>query len=455
MAETRASSVYTTAEVDELLAQRDVRLDDHELRIEALEGGTVDPPDPPDPLPTPEGVDLLVDDVVLPGQLTAGQPATLGALVTNVGDTATPTGAVIGVGFLLDDAAVGAQVAWCSTDVGLAPGASVQLDTASAPMTSGPWVPTVDGLHQLTAHVDDLNRIPEYDDANNRLTVDVDIRAGQIAHAGQLFVPGSSWNTVKVPGAFASGADGWLSGATWGVNGGTWGHPMAFARNSDPTHTFAMPNSWGWPAGEQRFPMPDSAVPASGTDGHLCVINLDSGDLVDMWQLHKTGDRRWSCSAWARHNAKTGQGWGQASPFLSAGVTACGAPTGAGTITHDECIAARIDHALCFAADYGAQGGKGTCGTGLLYPAIHSDTFDGPGPLAESCLLLVTGTAPSGLNPVEQAIYRAASTYGLFCVDKLDGQPMLYVSDAADVGQIRPDKLTAILRQARMVKTWA
>lgn len=456
----QAVDVYTTDEVDAMLAERDARLDDHDARLAALEGAepVPVPPDPPDPVPTPDGVDLIVDDVLVPRQVTQGQPATLGVVVTNQGDTATPTGAVVGVGFLLDDAVVGEQVAWVSTSAGLEPGASVQLDTATAPMTGGAWIPTAAaGAHELTAFVDDTNRIVEAgpgSEANNRLTVDVGIVEGEVAPAGTLFVPGSLWNTRKIPAGFAEGADGFLRGASWGLNAGTWGHPMTWSSAADPVHTFEMPNSWGWPAGTQRFPMRDDATPASGTDGHLCVI-VDDGRMFDMWQLHKLGDRHWSCSAWAPHNWKTGNGWGQPPTGPSAGVTASGAPTGAGTITHAEVDAAVIPHALCFAASWNDSGGRNTCGSGLLFPAIYSDVNGGPGPLAEACLLLVQGDAPAGLNAAEHALFVAASTYGCYQVDKLDGQPMLYLSDAHDAGAFRGDKVTAIMRQARMVRTWA
>lgn len=453
-----AASVYTTDEVDELLAQRDARLDDHEARIGALETGTVNPPDPPDPLPTPDGVDLLVDDVIVPPGLTTGQPATLGALVTNRGNAPSPTGAVVGVGFYLGDPgpnpAEGSSIAWASTSAGLAAGASVQLDTATAPMHSGPWYPTDAGDVKITAYVDDVHRVSEAVEGNNRLTVDVTVEQGSTAQGSTLFVPTSLWNTRKIPGAFVASADGWCRSQSWGVNGGTWGHPMTFASDADPVHELSCAASWGWPAiNGFRFHMRDDAIPpASGTDGHLFCANTTTGEYIDCWQMHPVGTRKWQAASYARGNYKTGTGWGQAQPFLSSGVCAAGCPTGAGTIGHDEISKGVIPHALCFAVSDG--GGVNTCGGGPLYPAIYTDSHGG-GPCQESVLLLVTGNEPAGLNAAERALFVAASTYGAYQVDRLDGQPMLYVSDAGDVGAFRADKVTAIMRQARMVKTWA
>jgi hypothetical protein len=405
--------------------------------------------DPPEPVP--EGVDLDVLFEAPP--LTQGQPAALQATVVNIGTEAVPVGVIIGVGFYLDDDAK--EVTWASTQDGLAAGADVVLSSATGPMHGGPWVPAVHGDHTLTAWVDDLDRIHEASEDNNREAATVTIAEGPPPPepGAGLFPPDSLWNTPKPSMAFADGADGLLRGRSYGMNAGAYGHPITRSGPADPIHHIDTPNSWGWPAQTLAVNMRDDATPASGTDGHLCLLNAD-GRLVDMWILRSTGYRAWRCEAYAMHNWQSGSGFGQASPFLAAGITAIGAPTGAGTITQADLDAGVISHAACMAFEWGDQGGVGTCGTGQLWPAIASDVNGGPGPLAEGALLLATGPAPSGLNGPEAALWDALVTYGAYIVDKLDGQPMFYAESPEVGGAFRGEQLTAIGRQLRMAVTW-
>jgi hypothetical protein len=410
------------------------------------EGGTV----PPEP--TPEGVDLTVE-MAEPDPLAVGQPANFRALVTNAGTADVPAGTIVGVGFYLDEDTK--EVTWASTDRGLAAGADVELATNNAPWTGGPWVPTAAGEHIVTAFVDDLNRIPEWSETNNEDGHVVTIAEGPPPPepGSGLFPADSLWNTVKRDLVFADGADGLLRGANYGVNNGPYSHPMTWSTAADPIHHIECPNTWGWPAQTIAVNMRDDATPAAGSDGHLCLLNAD-GRLVDMWILTPTGHRSWRCSAYAMHNWQTGSGWGQASPFQAAGITACGAPTGAGTITADDVRAGVINHALCMAFDWGSQGGVGTCWTGQLPPAIASDVHGGPGSLAESALLVATGPKPVGLNTMESALYDACATYGAWVVDKLDGAPMFYGDRSPEVGGAFGGGVTAVGRTLRMVKTW-
>jgi hypothetical protein len=405
---------------------------------------------PPEPLP--EGVDLDVLFEAPP--LTQGQAAQLSAVVVNIGTDDVPAGTIVGVGFYLDDDTK--EVAWASTDAGLPAGAEVTLSTFDAPWHSPPWVPATHGDHTLTAFVDDLDRVPEFDEDNNRERASVTIAEPTTpppVEGAPLFAADSLWNTPKPQHAFAAGADDRLRSLSYGMNAGAYGHPITRSTAADPVHHIATPESWGWPA-QDAMPvnMRDDAAPASGTDGHLCLLNAD-GRSVDMWQLHPTGSRSWRCAAYALHNWQTGTGWGSTSPWQSAGVTAAGAPTAAGTITADD-LAGGIAHALCMAFSYNDQGGQGTCWTPQLWPAISNDVGGGPGPLAEGALLLATGPAPDGLNGAESSLWDALVTYGAYVIDKLDGQPMFYAESPEVGGAFRGDRLTAIGRQLRMAVTW-
>jgi hypothetical protein len=433
----------------ELLDEAMVEIEQANTLITGADG-----PSPPDPGGSPEGVDLVVAAFTPPPALKVGTPAELVATVRNAGVEDVAPGVIIGVGFYLDDDTK--EVTWASTQDGLPAGAEVVLSSASAPMHAGPWVPTGAGEHLLSAFVDDAARIPEWSETNNEIEVVVDVAEGPPPPepGAQLFAPGSLWNTRKTGYQFAPGADWLLSGSNAGINNGPYSHPITRSTPADPVHHIDTPNTWGWPAQTLAVNMRDDATPAGGTDGHLCLLNAD-GRLVDMWILRSTGYRTWRCEAYALHNWQSGSGFGQASPFQSAGVTAAGAPTAAGTITADDVRAGRIDHALCMAFAYNDQGGNGTCWTPQLWPAIANDVGGGPGPLAEGALLLAQGDPPDGLNAAEAALFEACATFGCWVIDKLDGAPMFYGDRSPEVdGAFRGDRVAAIGRTLRMAVTW-
>lgn len=408
-----------------------------------------EPPVPPDV----QGVELVLTEITYPPELVQGVAGVLGATVRNAGDTDVEPGVIVGVGFFVE----GVQASWWSSQAGLAAGEELTLDTATAPMTGGAWTPRDAGELTLTGFVDDLDRIPEWDETNNEKSVRITVAEGSAPPPGHaaLFPASSLWNTVKHVTNFAGGADDRLRALNYGINNGPYSHPMTWSSANDPVHHIACPNTWGWPAQTLTVNMRDDATPAGGTDGHLCLLNGADGRLVDMWQLRPTGNRQWACSAYAMHNWQSGTGWGSTSPWQSAGVTAAGAPTAAGTITADEVNAGEIPHALCMAFDYGDQGGVNTSWAPGIPPAINNDVGGGPGPICEGALLIATGTEPAGLNAAEHALWVAASTYGCWVVDKLDGIPMFFGDRSSAVGNaFRGDKLTAIGRQLRMAVTW-
>jgi len=139
--------------------------------------------------------DLVVTGVSWsPANVAAGQPATFSATVKNQGTGATPAGVIIGVGFSID----GTEVTWSDTDTqSLLPGASVTLTANSGPAGNSAWT-AVSGPHSLLAWVDDVNRIAESNESNNKLstplTVGIDLTVTSIS-----WIPGSPTrgNAVK------------------------------------------------------------------------------------------------------------------------------------------------------------------------------------------------------------------------------------------------------------------
>ncbi len=108
--------------------------------------------------------DLIVTDITTsPTAPLTGNAVTFSAVVKNQGTGATP-GTIIGVSFFVNDT----QVSWSdNTTSSLAAGASVTVTANGGPSGSSTWT-AVTGNHNVTAWVDDVNRMTELDENNNK-----------------------------------------------------------------------------------------------------------------------------------------------------------------------------------------------------------------------------------------------------------------------------------------------
>ena len=114
--------------------------------------------------------DLVVSSLTwTPANPNAGDHVVFTVVVTNQGTAATPAGTILGVGFYLDGNTAGANVWEDSDTTSLAPGASVTLTATGGTGGVNYWVATA-GTHTVTAWVDDVNRISESNENNNKLT---------------------------------------------------------------------------------------------------------------------------------------------------------------------------------------------------------------------------------------------------------------------------------------------
>jgi hypothetical protein len=106
----------------------------------------------------------LVVTSVAPLTATTGHDVRFSAVVTNTGTTATTAGEIIGVRFSVD----GTGVSWSDdSTASLAAGASRTLTANGGPDLNAVWTATA-GAHTLDAWVDDVARITESSDADNR-----------------------------------------------------------------------------------------------------------------------------------------------------------------------------------------------------------------------------------------------------------------------------------------------
>ena len=124
-------------------------------------------PAPTPTTPAPSGKpDLVVTDISwTPANPAAGSPVTFKATIKNQGDAPTPAGTKHGVIVTFDDGAAGPGV-WSDTHTkSIAPGQWVTL-TATGGSAGAAWK-AIEGTHTVKAHVDDVNRIAESNEANN------------------------------------------------------------------------------------------------------------------------------------------------------------------------------------------------------------------------------------------------------------------------------------------------
>ena len=167
---------------------------------------------------TPSAIDLVVTKVSMtPANPAPGQVVTFAATISNFGQATKPAGVINGVSFSID----GTKLNWSDTNTqSLAPGQSVTLTANSGNGGLATWTATA-GAHTLQAFVDDVNRILEGDETNNKLSTSfssgIDLTITNIAWTPSAFpMRGTALSfsaTVKNIGTVATPA-----GTTIGVN---------------------------------------------------------------------------------------------------------------------------------------------------------------------------------------------------------------------------------------------
>ncbi|KAA0110876.1 hypothetical protein [Mycolicibacterium sp. P1-5] len=168
---------------------------------------------------------------------------------------------------------------------------------------------------------------------------------------------------------------------------------------------------WGdCPFGDMSVPIPSDAVPNSGSDGAMVIVDESSSKVYEFWRAAKHGDR-WS-SEWGAVNSLTGSGWGGSS-------TGSGASRLAGVIRVDEVAAGKISHALALQT-------SNACTT-FRPPAIKADgTSRRPDCIPEGARLQLdpgVDLHSLGLSKGVLAVATAMQRYGGYVVD-VGGAPL-------------------------------
>jgi hypothetical protein len=135
----------------------------------------------------PSGVDYVISKLSWsPASPTPGQPVTFSATISNFGTTTKPAGTINGVGFRVDG---GTLVSWSDNNTqALAPGQSITVTANSGPAGSATWSPSA-GPHTVEAWLDDVNRVSETNENNNKLAL-------PMAVGVDLTVTNISWSPI-------------------------------------------------------------------------------------------------------------------------------------------------------------------------------------------------------------------------------------------------------------------
>jgi len=175
-----------------------------QITISKTGSGSTPTPTPTTPAPSGKP-DLVVTDISwTPANPASGDAVTMKATIKNQGDAPTPAGTKHGVLFTFDDGAVGPGV-WSDTHIApIAPGASVTV-TANGGSAGATWK-AAEGTHTVKAHVDDVNRIAEANEANNVLSKEIVVGSLPVPVRGDLNGDGGvDWADVSIAAGMIQG----------------------------------------------------------------------------------------------------------------------------------------------------------------------------------------------------------------------------------------------------------
>lgn len=247
----------------------------------------------------------------------------------------------------------------------------------------------------------------------------------------------------------ASDAIAALLGEPWlalTLNTGEYGQPVYEADADTPLHqvevTRVGTDEWGDNVlAHTRVPIPDDAVPSSGDDGKLVVVDRARDRVIDLWRAERTEDG-WSAE-WGGIYPLSGTGSSESSAYgdgphheewpdpLSRG-TGSGISSLAGLLRADELVEGEIDHALVFVTDRAC--GPPNAGP-FRWPATTTDGWVTEGPCIEQGSRVQLDPSLDlesvpGITEVELLVGRALQEHGAYAVD-IGGARMGVITEVA------------------------
>ena len=218
--------------------------------------------------------DLIVTSVSLkPANPATGDPVVFTAVVKNQGTGATAAGVVIGIGFDLDGST--AATTWEDTDTAsLAPGASVTLTATGGQGGKNSWTATA-GSHTVTAWVDDVNRIAESNENNNKLAQSFTVAASGGLAGTHVLAPGNATGSALDDAAASTAA----------------GNPIQiYTQNGTAAQQWTLSTTNVNPVGFYTLAVLGSncATASSANDGSPVQLQPCNGSAAQAWQAVPT-----------------------------------------------------------------------------------------------------------------------------------------------------------------------
>jgi hypothetical protein len=254
------------------------------------------------------------------------------------------------------------------------------------------------------------------------------------AHAA-VFAPSSVWNAPLSSSApLASNSSSLVAGlrsqvTAYGtyINTTKYSTPVYTVSADQPLVSVAMDTTYtALKADFVSVPLPDDAVPAVGTDGHLVVYQPSTDSMWEFWRLSKQID------GWhARFGGKmTGVAANPGYFPAAVGATATSLPLVGGLMRTSELSSYSIDHALAIAIPqpryksyvWPAQRGDGNSTASTAIP--EGTRFRLPASLNVAAL---------NLKPALRAMVLAVQKYGMIVRDK-SGSVAFFAEDPAQTG---------------------
>lgn len=196
--------------------------------------------------------------------------------------------------------------------------------------------------------------------------------------------------------------------------------PIYFANSTTPLYTVPIGQPSWCPGFPTAVPIPDSARPASGTDGHMTVVDLSNHYSYDFYQAVKT-TTGWKTTTGIRWNIS---GLGYNTPWTGA-CRAAGTPLLGGIITYNEMKQNLIPHALAMSLPILRNS------PAMVSPpaaAAQSGSTDIRSITIGSRVQLNPQYNISSLSAKAQVIARALQDYGAYIVDGSQ-TPVIYLED--------------------------
>jgi hypothetical protein len=242
-----------------------------------------------------------------------------------------------------------------------------------------------------------------------------------------------------------------------------YGHPVYYAQPTDPLYTLQATEPWGSNELDGiEIPVPQTARPAGGSDGHMTVVTPDGWEY-DFWRAQAPPAGGGTLDfAWGSRTRIDGNGTGGA-------ATAAGFGNLAGMIRAPELAAGRINHALfivlkCAAKNtsfgYGTTASSGGSSS-YVYPATHggsacSEENPNTPPLGAHFTLAMSEAQIQALAvPAwKKTILTALANYGGYVGDTGGpGFAFMFESSSSYTALGLPDPLAAFAQQSGL-PTW-